>query len=89
MSTVYILQSLINNRFYIGCTNNLVSRINEHNRGYVKSTKAYIPWKLVYQEKFDKLSQARKREHQIKSWKKRKSIERLINMAPSSIGLGH
>ena len=58
MYLTYILESLVNRRYYIGCTNNLSSRINKHNKGKVLSTKSYRPWKLVYQEKFDKLAQA-------------------------------
>jgi len=44
----------------------------------VKSTKKYVPWTIVYQEKFNSLMDARKRELQIKKWKKRKAIENLI-----------
>lgn len=39
------------------------------------------PWELVYKEEFDNLKGARKREQQIKSWKKRIAIEKLIEGA--------
>ena len=80
---VYILLSLKNNSFYIGVTNNLTRRINQHNRGKSKSTKSGIPWKLVYYEEFDNIKEAYKREGYIKSLKKRKFIEKLI-LSPRS-----
>ncbi len=45
---LYILQSLTKDRYYIGHTNNIERRLSEHNSGQTKSTKAYIPWKLVF-----------------------------------------
>jgi len=76
---MYILQSLKNNRYYIGSTRNLVKRIHRHNSGTVLSTKAHLPWKLVYSETFETKGEASRRELQIKSWKKRVAIEKLIN----------
>ncbi|MDZ7798875.1 MAG: GIY-YIG nuclease family protein [Patescibacteria group bacterium] len=78
MYYLYILKSTINNSYYIGSCEDLTKRLNQHNKGKVKSTKRYIPWKIVYTETFKYLSKARKREKQIKSWKKRKAIEKLI-----------
>jgi predicted GIY-YIG superfamily endonuclease len=49
-----------------------------HNNSYVKSTKRYIPWVVVYSEQYEDLKDARKRELQIKGWKKRSAIEKLI-----------
>ena len=45
---VYILQSLRNAQFYIGQTNSLERRLEEHNKGMSKSTKANRPWKLYW-----------------------------------------
>ena len=81
MYYVYILKSLKDNTFYIGCTENINRRVNEHNKGLSKYTKNKKPWIIVYSEKFDTLANARKREKQIKSWKKRIPIEKLINGA--------
>ena len=78
MYYTYILQSLKNSSYYIGSCKNIKNRINLHNLGLVRSTKRYTPWKLVYSENFESLSGARKRESQIKSWKKRIYIENLI-----------
>ncbi len=78
MYWVYILKSLKNNQYYIGCTNNLVRRLNEHNKRFSKYTKGKGPWEITYKEEFYNLNEARKREKQIKSWKKRVAIEKLI-----------
>lgn len=78
MFYVYILKSRKNFSYYVGSSSDVGKRINLHNAGMVRSTKRYMPWDLVYEEKFVNLSSARKRELQIKSWKKRAAIERLI-----------
>lgn len=81
MSFVYILESVHFKKYYVGCTDNLKSRLVRHNSGLVFWTKRYKPWTLVYYEEYQILSQARKREKQIKSWHKRKNIENLIKKA--------
>jgi putative endonuclease len=78
MFFVYILKSKIKGAYYIGSCENISIRFNQHNKGLVKSTKRYLPWSLVYKESFDTLARARKRELQIKSWKSRRAIERII-----------
>jgi len=59
---LYIIRSLVIKRFYIGITPNIEKRIKEHNAGKTKSTKPYIPWKLVYKEIYLDKTLARKRE---------------------------
>lgn len=81
MYFVYILQSGVDNSYYIGCTNNVQRRIVEHNKGLSRYTRNRIPWNMIYKEEYKLLSEARKREMQIKSWKKRIAIEKLINAA--------
>ncbi len=78
MFYIYILKSLINDSYYVGSCEDVDKRFNLHNKGLVKSTKRYIPWELKYVGGYKTLSEARKREVQIKSWKKRIAIERLI-----------
>ena len=78
---VYILKSAMNGSYYIGSTENVEIRLKLHNSGMVTSTKRYLPWHLVYKAEYSDLSSARKRELQIKSWKKRSAIEKLSNKA--------
>lgn len=82
MFIVYILRSIKNNSYYVGSTNNIERRLVEHNRGKSRYTKAALPWVLVYEEPYDTLAEARRREKEIKNWKKRDKIEKLIIMAP-------
>ena len=64
---VYILLSLKNNDIYIGSTANLQNRINLHNQGKIKSTKAYKPWKLLEYRKFNSRGEAMKQEMFLKN----------------------
>jgi len=77
MFYTYILQS-DNNSFYIGSCKNIPKRLLLHNKLKVRSTKRYAPWQLVYFEVYEKLSDARHREKQIKSWKKREKVAKLV-----------
>ena len=76
---IYILQSEKTGKYYVGSTNNVTERFEQHNKGRVHSTKSGKPWRMIYSEKFDTLSEARKRELQIKNWKSRSAIERLMH----------
>ena len=53
MYYAYILLSQKSHIFYFGSTNNLKSRLILHNSGKIKSTKAHIPWKLVWYGGFE------------------------------------
>jgi putative endonuclease len=59
---VYVLQSLKDNRTYIGSTDNFERRFNQHNSCQVKSTRYRIPFKILFIEEFQTLAEARKRE---------------------------
>jgi putative endonuclease len=48
MQYVYVLQSLKDNDFYTGCTDDLNKRLKKHNNGEVWSTKNRKPLKLIY-----------------------------------------
>ena len=63
---VYILKSCCKVRYYIGCTSDLDNRIVEHNAGKTKSTKPYIPWKIIYFEGYVDKKEAYKREWHLK-----------------------
>ncbi len=69
MFYVYVLRSVPSGRFYIGSTENIENRLNEHNNGEVKATRSYRPWNIVYTESFVTRSEAYRRERQIKNWK--------------------
>jgi len=75
---VYILESLTDGTYYVGSTNNLSDRLERHNQGRSKYTKAKRPWQLIFSEKFPDRSAAVKRELEIKKRKDRTYIERLV-----------
>ena len=80
MYKVYILQSLKNNRFYIGHTSNLENRLLYHNNGKVRATKGGIPWKSIYIEDYSTKSEAHKREFEIKNYKGGIKFKKLIGL---------
>ena len=77
---VYILKSLKDGGYYIGCTNSLDRRLSEHNSGYNVSTKLRFPFVLVYSEEFSEKTEAYKREKEIKRYKGGNSFKKLLNM---------
>lgn len=80
MFYVYVLQSLKDNQFYVGYTNNLGKRLKDYNQGEVKSTKNRKPFKLVYYEACLNQQDATHREKYLKtSWGKRYIKNRLKN----------
>ena len=66
MYHVYILKSEGYGSLYIGYTNNIQRRLEEHNRGLVQYTQERKPWKLVYYESFTAIEDARLREKNLK-----------------------
>jgi putative endonuclease len=74
----YILYSSKIDKYYIGSTENLEKRLENHNLGKSTFTSRGIPWLLVYFEEFSNRSDSLKREKEIKNKKSRKYIEYLI-----------
>lgn len=69
---VYVLRSKIDQQFYVGLTNNLPARLEQHNAGLVSSTKRRAPFELLYWEGCLNRSDAAEREKYLKSaWGKR------------------
>jgi putative endonuclease len=75
LNFVYVLKSLKDKKRYIGLTNNLDKRLNEHNRGKVAATKNRIPFELIYFEKYEKRDVAAKREKFFKTGRGREYLE--------------
>lgn len=48
-------------------TDNILRRFNEHNSGYERTTKPYLPFNLIYFENCRNRSEARIREKYLKS----------------------
>jgi putative endonuclease len=80
MFTVYVLKSQKDKRFYIGQTNNLLSRLRRHNEGRVQSTKYRVPLILVYSEKYATRSEALVREKYLNSLKGNLRFSKMIGI---------
>ena len=78
MFYTYILKSINFNRFYIGHSSDLQKRLRDHNSGLVKSTKRFLPWKIIYTEIFKSKSEAYRRELIIKSYKSGNAFKVLL-----------
>ena len=67
MFYVYILYSKKSRNFYYGYTEDLQKRFKKHNKGEVKSTKPFLPWKLVFYSAFEDRDIAKKFEKYLKT----------------------
>ena len=78
MYYVYIIKNFKDGRLYKGMTNDLKRRVKEHNNRKQKSTKNYVPWKLLYYEEFRNREEARKRELFFKSGEGRELLKKIL-----------
>ncbi len=80
MCYCYILYSECLDKYYIGHScENLQERLRKHlsnHKGFTSNTK---DWIIVYYEAFDSKSNAYKREREIKAWKSKAKIQKLIS----------
>ena len=82
MYFVYAIYNCKNNKIYIGQTNNLEERMNLHNSGTFKNS--YTSrfdgvWKEVYREELETRIDALTREKQLKSYRGRQFIWKIIS----------
>ncbi|MEK7176866.1 MAG: GIY-YIG nuclease family protein [Patescibacteria group bacterium] len=72
---VYILECR-DKSFYVGCTNDLNRRLDQHNnsKSGAHYTKLRRPVVFRYKEEFNTLKEARKRESEIKGWRREKKL---------------
>ncbi len=79
MAFTYILYSAELDRYYIGHTDQtLEQRILKHLTNHVGFTSRTKDWNLVFQREFESKQEAYAYERQIKKWKSRRAIEKLI-----------
>jgi len=75
---VYILQSLKDQRTYVGFTTDLEKRLKKHNSGRVMSTKNRYPLVLLFSEQFKTAQEAKKRESYWKNGAGRRKLKELL-----------
>ena len=82
-SYVYILASGLNGTLYIGVTSNLIKRVWEHREGVVEGfSKQYDVKNLVWYEVHTEITEAIRREKQIKKWERRWKVELIQKSNP-------
>ena len=74
---VYVLISHQYNYMYIGMSSDIKKRLNQHSKGWNKTTKAYKPFSLVYFEIYPNSKTARMREKALKSGHNREWLKAL------------
>jgi putative endonuclease len=79
MCHVYVLESLMNGKRYVGVTSKPVeARVLQHNSGSNKWTRSNGTFKLIYEEEHASRSEAAARERFLKSGAGRRIRDRLI-----------
>ncbi len=78
MYFLYILKSKKNNRYYIGSTNDLERRLQEHNSGKTKSLKYLRPLQVVFYKEFENEIEARQMERKLKKFKSRDILDKIV-----------
>ena len=76
MSQVTYILECADRSFYVGCTNDLEKRLQQHNESKwgAHYTKIRRPVILKYSEEFKILKEARQRETKIKGWRREKKL---------------
>lgn len=86
---VYVLESLKDSERYIGYTNNLKRRVEEHNGGLSFSTKFRLPFKVIYFEGCTNENDAKRREGYLKTTQGRRFLGlRLTEYKRQKMALG-
>ena len=64
---VYAIYSPTSDQIYVGISEDVTNRLNDHNKGKAKFTQSYRPWILFYTEEYQTYAEAREREKKLKN----------------------
>ena len=80
MFYVYVIYNNSANKYYVGQTENIILRLQQHNNHTFKSYTSKFPgeWELIHQESVATRSEALKRERGLKSGSGREYIKTII-----------
>ena len=78
MFYVYVIESNIEGKLYIGLTNNLDIRLSEHNRGLNFPTKPYRSWAIIHIEGYLNREDAHRRENYLKTSQGSRLLRRML-----------
>jgi putative endonuclease len=84
MFVVYVLQSTVAAPRYTGSATDAQVRLERHNAGLSRSTKAWRPWVIVHQEFFETRAQVMRRERFLKAGRGREELNRLLAVRSSA-----
>jgi putative endonuclease len=79
---VYVIQNQ-EGKFYIGVSDDVAGRVEQHNCGQSRWTKGRGPWTIIWQSDELSLSEARKLENRLKRQKGGHGLFHLIGMRRS------
>lgn len=83
---VYIITNKFRSTYYIGMTNNLKVRLQQHKDNIVMKNKTFASKyglkHLVYYEKFVWVQEAISREKELKKWRREKKLELIRSLNP-------
>ena len=84
----YLMASRLNGTTYVGSTSNLVTRAYQHRNGLIDGfTREHGCTLLVWFEAHDDLQEARRRESQIKKWKREWKLKLIESGNPDWLDL--
>ncbi len=90
---VYIITNKFRSTFYIGMTNNLRIRLQQHKDNIELAKKTFASKYnlnfLVYYEKFTWVNEAIAREKELKKWRREKKLELIRSFNPEFEFLNH
>ncbi len=75
---VYILNNKQKNFIYIGYSENLKQRIEDHNKGRSTSTKKYTPLELIHHEAYCDKIDAKRRERYLKTNRGKTTLKTML-----------
>jgi putative endonuclease len=78
MYSVNAIKSKRFNYIYVGISNDVQRRIDQHNKGQNKSTKPYRPFFLFYEEHFRTRDEARIREKFLKNASGKRYLRKVL-----------
>ncbi len=90
MYHVYMLASGRHGTLYIGVTNSIRGRLDQHRAGHGSSfVSKYKAYRLVYLESYENPEDAIRREKQLKNWKREWKVSLIENDNPEWVDLSH
>jgi len=75
---VYAIKNQLDERIYVGFTQDVQKRLKEHNAGKTKSTKGYRQWVLIFTTECQTRMEARRLEKYYKGGSGKEKLKSLV-----------